>query len=119
MNYMCLPGMPVNRSPKRGVVVSKVSREIIIETVCTHFDVTMEFLQKKCRKRPVVYKRQLLMYFLVNMTNETYKDIGGLFGMDHTSVIHSKDQIKDWLTVDQVVQADVETIKRKIIDAHY
>ena len=59
------------------------------------------------------------MYFLVNLTNETYKDIGGLFGMDHTSVIHSKDHIRDLITVDQQVQADVEAIKRKIIDAHY
>jgi chromosomal replication initiation ATPase DnaA len=59
------------------------------------------------------------MYFLVNLTNETYKEIGGLFQMDHTSVIHSKDLIRDLITVDQKIQSDVEAIKRKIIDAHY
>lgn len=59
------------------------------------------------------------MYFLVNFTNDTYKEIGGLFSMDHTSVIHSKDLIKDLLSIDQIVQDDVNTIKRKIIDAHY
>lgn len=119
MNYMCMPGIPPNRSPKRGMVVSKVSRDIIIETVCAHFGIELKDIQVVSRKRPIVYRRQLLMYFLVNLTSETYKEIGGLFGMDHTSVIHSKDQIKNLLTVDEMVQSDVESIKRKIIDAHY
>lgn len=116
MNYMSKPGVPPTRSSKRGVVVSK-DRDIVIESVCSYFGVTIEFLQQRTRERPVVYKRQLLMYFLVSLTTETYKEIGDMFGMDHSSVIHSKDKVKDWLSVDHEVQADIIAIKQKILDA--
>lgn len=108
--------MPQTRSPKRDIVVSK-DREIVIESVCNYFGVTIEFLQQRTRERRVVYKRQLLMYFLVSLTTETYKEIGDMFGMDHSSVIHSKDKVKDWLSVDHEVQADVIAIKQKILDS--
>lgn len=110
--------MPPNRSAKRDTVVSK-SRELVINAVCGHFGVTLEFLQKRTRERPIAYKRQLLMYFLVHHTNETYKEIGDLFGMHHSTVIHSKDRVKDWLSVDREVQMDIEAIRQKIVEAHY
>lgn len=119
MNYMCLPGMPQNRGAKRPVVVSKVERDLVILIVLEHFKTSLAEIAKVSRLRPIVYKRQVMMYFLVNMTHETYVDIGKLFNKDHTTVIHSKDQIRDLITVDEQVKNDVEEIRRKIVDAHY
>ncbi|HWJ30178.1 MAG TPA: helix-turn-helix domain-containing protein [Flavisolibacter sp.] len=111
---MSKPGIPQSRSSKRDIVVAK-DRDIIIEAVCSYFGVTLEFLQQRTRERPVAYKRQLLMYFLVSLTTLTYKEIGDLFGMDHSTVVHSKDRVKDWLSVDHEVQADIIAIKQKIL----
>lgn len=119
MNYMCMPGMPQYRGVKRPAIVSKVERDLVILSVLEHFKTNLEEITKVTRLRPIVYKRQVMMYFLVNMTHETYVDIGRLFNKDHTTVIHNKDHIRDLITVDEQVKNDVEEIRRKIIDAHY
>lgn len=116
---MCIPGMPITRSKCRPMIGSKFERDVIIRIVCEHFGIPFEQLKDKCRRRPVVYKRQILMFLLVYYTNDTYLEIGNLFEKDHTTVIHSKDLVKDLMSIDDKMKDDVEAIKMKIIEAHY
>jgi len=58
------------------------------------------------------------MYFLTEYTDLTYLAIGKLFGRDHTTVIHSKNLIKDFIKVVESVRDEIEIIKKQIIDNH-
>jgi len=119
MNYMCMPGMKQTRSKVRPMVAMKMEAEKVIQSVCGHFNVTFEDLKKVTRKRQIVYKRQMVMYFLSHYTNMTYVEIGRLFEKDHTTVIHSKDLIRNLLDIDDTIKDDVEEIKRKLVEAYF
>src|SRR5690349_4472176 len=71
---------------------SKVKHyEFIIETVRDHFGIPkLDKITGKCRKRTLVYPRQVCCYLLAKHSNLTMAAIGNLFGgRDHTTVIHS------------------------------
>lgn len=59
------------------------------------------------------------MYFMIHYTDETYLEIGQLFNKDHTTVIYSKDQIRNLLDVDETVKADIDQIKCRLVEAYY
>lgn len=75
-------------------------------------------LQTKCRKRKLVFPRQMIMYFLTEYTDMTYKQIADIFNRDHTTVIHSKDTIKDLMHSDDKVRARVDELKKLIANNH-
>jgi chromosomal replication initiation ATPase DnaA len=63
--------------------------DIIIDDVCQSYNVTLEKMQSKTRLRSIVDARQVCMYLLRKFTNMSYRDIGLLFGRDHSTAIHA------------------------------
>lgn len=55
---------------------------------------------------------------LVKYTDMTYLNIGKIFKKDHTTVIHSKNTIKDLLCVDDMTREAVEEVKNLIEARH-
>lgn len=118
VSYMAIPGVPktVNRDRTRHINI--FVPDIIINVGCDYFDISMETLQGKCRKREYVMPRQIIMYLLVAYTDMTYVNIGSVFHKDHTTVIHSKNTIKDLMSVDDDVRERVEELKKQIASSH-
>lgn len=54
-------------------------------------------LARNCRKREIVYRRQLLMWYLCQNTKMTLFEIGQMFGKDHATVINSRRVIDDFI----------------------
>lgn len=62
--------------------------EKIIEVVCDHLDISRDELSYRTRKREIVEARQYC-FFLINATEPvTFREIGELFSMNHSTVIH-------------------------------
>lgn len=118
VNYMSMPGVPKTANRDRTRHLSVFMPEIIINVGCNHFDIPIETLQGKCRERKYVMPRQIIMYLLVTYTDMTYLNIGRLFKRDHTTVIHSKDTVKDLISVDDDMRERVEELKKKIANSH-
>jgi len=99
--------------------VKSVSREVSIDyiqkTVCEYFDVPLDKLKEKTRKRAVVQARQLSMYLAKNFTKNSLKIIGKHFGgRDHSTVIHSCQAIQNLLDTDMDFKENVDDIQKKI-----
>tara|TARA_R100000049_G_C1949818_1_gene96846 strand:+ start:194 stop:637 length:444 start_codon:yes stop_codon:yes gene_type:complete len=61
----------------------------IEDAVCDYYNVTMDMVRMKCRKRHIVEPRQVMMYLIKLSTNKTLEHIGEhLGGKDHTTVLH-------------------------------
>jgi chromosomal replication initiator protein len=118
LNYMAIPGVPRGTNRERSKLFRVFDPEIIIKTGCEYFKIDMSVMQRKCRKREIVFPRQVIMYFLSEYTDMTYLLIGSSFYKDHTTVIHSKDTIKDLMTTDDKVRAKVEELKNLISNNH-
>lgn len=99
--------------------VKSISREVSIEyiqkTVCEHFEVPVDKLREKTRKRAIVQARQLSMYLAKNFTKNSLKVIGKHFGgRDHSTVIHSCQAIQNLMDTDPGFKESVKDIQKKI-----
>ncbi len=99
--------------------VSEISKEITVEfiqkMVAEHYDLNVEKLKGKTRKRSIVIARQLSMYLAKNMTNKSLKVIGDNFGgRDHSTVIYSCKAVGDLLDTDDIFKNAVQELEKKI-----
>ncbi len=87
----------------------------ILKGVSDFFDITLEDLTIKGRKKEVVRPRQIAMYLMRSELNYSYPGIGEkLGGRDHTTAIHAFEKIKRELEIDEQLQEDVESLKEQL-----
>jgi chromosomal replication initiator protein len=68
----------------------EVSIDYIQKVVCDYFDLPIELLKSKTRKREVVQARQIAMFFAKKMTKSSLAKIGmQCGGKDHATVLHA------------------------------
>ena len=99
--------------------VTQLNKEITVEfiqdLVADHFDLQVEKLQGKTRKRSIVIARQLSMYLAKKLTGKSLKAIGANFGgRDHSTVIYSCRTVQDLMETDAVFKETVSDLEKKI-----
>ncbi|MGM9804732.1 MAG: chromosomal replication initiator protein DnaA [Muribaculaceae bacterium] len=92
----------------------QVTFEMIVETVCTYFEISADSIYGKTRKREISDARQLVMYLAKELTQLSSTNIGMRLSRDHATVLHSCRTVKERLTVDKKLQEDVEKIKNEL-----
>jgi chromosomal replication initiator protein len=106
--------MDLARATLKNIVMDsekEVTVDSILDAVTSHFDVQMNDLKSKSRKRESVFPRQVAMYLMKEFTNLPLKSIGYHFGgRDHSTVIHAVQTISDMLETDK----DVEKTMQKL-----
>jgi chromosomal replication initiator protein len=71
-----------------------ITAKVILEATAQMFGFTVEELQGKSRRRPLVTARQVGMYVFREMTDLSYPAIAREYGgRDHTTVIHAVEKI--------------------------
>lgn len=95
MSYITAPGYKLHNG--RFFYNSAETRtDRVIEAVLNYFKMDLQTLTKKCRKREIVYAREVCMWMLRKHTAMSLLEIGKLLGgKDHTTVIHARDRIND------------------------
>lgn len=89
----------------------ELSVDNILEAITTHFDVDMQALKGRCRKKQNVFPRQVAMYMLKELTNLPLKSIGYHFGgRDHSTVIHAVQSISEAMESDKNVEKTVKKL---------
>ena len=78
------------------------AKQMIIDAVLNVYSVEFAAIDNRNRKREVKEVRQVIMYFLAKFTKLTLMDIAKCFTerFDHSTVIHNRDAVSDWLTTD-------------------
>lgn len=99
--------------------VTQVNKGITVENiaklVADHFQVPIETLSSKTRKRQVVIARQLSMYLAKNYTKSSLKTIGDNFGgKDHSTVIYSINTVRDLIDTDSIFKDTVAELEKKV-----
>lgn len=103
----------------RDVIYPNKAREItltlIINEVCTYFNVKPEDVISKKRNSEYVLPRQVAMYLCHILTESSYAIIGKALGKkDHTTVLHGCNKIEDELKVNEELQNKIDAILKKI-----
>ncbi len=107
----------VERVVKRAVKTDDTPLTVddILDRVCRHYEVTPDAVKGRSRKRELVVPRQLTMFLAKKYTNIPATRIGKLIGSrDHSTVIHSIEQIELHLKSDKAFVATVEKIESSL-----
>lgn len=84
----------------------------IIGAVCSHCGVKQKDIVSKSRRQAIVGARQLAMYLIHKYTGESYAQIGRAIGRrDHSTVVHSCNQISRRITRDRDFRHEVEELE--------
>jgi chromosomal replication initiator protein len=93
----------------------EVSIDYIQKVVCDYFDLPIELLKSKTRKREVVQARQIAMYFAKNMTKSSLATIGmHCGGKDHATVLHACRTVNNLMDTDKRFKAYIEELDKKL-----
>ena len=99
--------------------VKNTTREISIDyiqkVVCDYFDMPIELLKSKTRKREIVQARQLAMYFSKQLTKNSLASIGAQCGnKDHATVLHACRTVNNLTETDKRFRTYVEDLRKKL-----
>ncbi len=99
--------------------VKNVKREVSIDyiqkIVSDYFQLDIETLQSKTRKRDVVQARQLAMFFAKKFTKSSLATIGSQIGdRDHATVLHACKTVDNLVSTDKQFKKYVEDIHKKL-----
>ena len=82
---------------------------------CDYFNMPVDSLQAKTRKREVVQARQLAMYFSKSMTKASLASIGSQIGSkDHATVLHACKTVNNLKETDKSFKLCVDEIEKKL-----
>ena len=99
--------------------VKNTSRDITIDyiqkVVCDYFDISVESIQSRTRKREIVQARQIAMYFSKQFTKAPLSLIGIRCGnKDHATVLHACKTVTNLIETDKKFRIWTEEISKKI-----
>jgi chromosomal replication initiator protein len=93
----------------------EVSMDYIHKIVCDYFNLPIELLKSKTRKREVVQARQIAMYFAKKMTKWSLASIGAQCGgKDHATVLHACRTVNNLAETDKQFRGYLEDLEKKL-----
>ena len=94
--------------------VRAITPKTVIDVVCEYFGVKEEYIRGQKRNREYVFPRQISMYILRDMTDNSYSKIADFFGRDHSTIMHAEEKIKKQMKDDADLKRVIEDIEAKI-----
>ena len=81
--------------------LAEYSPEQIIDRVARVYEVDVDKMLSRNRRREVVIPRQIAQYLVFYVCKLTVTDTGRIFRLDHTTVLHSIRTVKEQFAVDK------------------
>lgn len=99
----------VNTS-NRTITIDKIQN-----IVCDHFNLPLDTLLSKSRKREIVQARQIAMYLSKFHTRESLQNIGRKIGdRDHATVLHACKTVSNLMDTDKTFKAGLKELELKL-----
>jgi len=100
-------------------LVKNIQRELSIDyiqkVVCDYFNMPVDMMKSKTRKREIVQARQIAMFFAKNMTKSSLATIGAMIGgKDHATVLHACKTVNNLLETDKRFKMYIDEIEKKL-----
>ncbi len=96
-------------------LMKRVDPQHVIRIVASEFSVTIADMKGPRRHRSITVPRQLAMYLVREMTDESLPQIGALFGgRDHSTVINALKRVEALRDADPEVRQRLDRIRRAL-----
>lgn len=92
-----------------------ISIDKIQKVVCDYFELSMDVLHSKSRKREIVQARQIAMYLAKNHTKNSLQNIGSQIGKrDHATVLHACKTVNNLMDTDKGFKSSLKELELKL-----
>ena len=99
----------------RAGALAKPGFNQIVDAVGKHFRISSDEIRGISRKAPIVHARHVAVFITREITGDSWKHIGGLFGdRDHTSMMHGYTKISEMMHQDKDLKAAVKMLIRNL-----
>lgn len=103
----------------RDMVRAKPTFKQILEAVSKRTQIEVKDITSESRKGPVTNARHIAIYMTREITNDSWKHIGTLFGnRDHTSMMHGYKKVRNLINLDREFNALVRSIMDDVYPDH-
>jgi chromosomal replication initiator protein len=93
----------------------EISIDYIQKVVCNYFNIPVDQIQSKTRKREIVQARQVAMFFSKNLTKSSLATIGSqIGGKDHATVLHACKTVNNLIDTDKRFRLQIDEIEKKL-----
>jgi chromosomal replication initiator protein len=93
----------------------EISIDYIQKVVCNFFNLPLEQIQSKTRKREIVQARQVAMFFSKSLTKASLATIGSqIGGKDHATVLHACKTVNNLIETDKRFRIQIDEIEKKL-----
>lgn len=116
----CMLDTPPDKALVRDVLnevigsQSSLSADHIRSFIVSQFDISIEELKSRSRKRSVAFPRQVAMYLTRKFTDISLADIGGLYKRDHSTVLHAIRVITRDMSRNTSTKEQIEILSNKL-----
>ena len=86
----------------------------IISTVATYYGVTVDEIKSNKRTDAVANARHIAIYIIRRLTEKSYKEIGSIFGRDHSTVMSSCDRVETNIKTMIKTDSDIKKLIKEI-----
>ncbi len=98
------------RNNKREISIMNIQK-----IVCDYFNIHIDQLQVKTRKREIVQARQVAMFFSKSLTKSSLATIGSqIGGKDHATVLHACKTVNNLMETDKRFMHCIQEIEKKL-----
>jgi chromosomal replication initiator protein len=92
----------------------RVSDDHVLKSVAGFYNIAVEDLVSRGRKKEVVEPRQIAMFLLRDILEMSYPYIGEKLGRDHTTAIHAVEKINQEINRNSSLSEKITSIKEAI-----
>ena len=93
----------------------EISINYIQKIVCDYYNIPLNLIQSKTRKREIVQARQVAMFFSKSLTKSSLATIGTqIGGKDHATVLHACKTVNNLIDTDKQFRLQIQDIEKKL-----
>lgn len=97
------------------MIIQHSEIEIIAERVECYYNLPVNTIHLKTRKREILFPRQVAMFFSKRLTKASLGTIGANLGRkDHATVLHACKTVSNLIDTDKKVRSDIEEMEKQI-----
>jgi len=93
---------------------SNLNGDAIRTFIGNQFNISVEELKSRTRKRSVAFPRQIGMYLTRKFTDTSLAEIGGLYNRDHSTVLHAIRVVTRDMSRNASVKEQIEILNNKL-----
>ncbi len=99
--------MNIDASPQ--VITDK-----ILKIVAKRMNIDENEIKSKSKRKEVATARHIVIYFVKKCTSYSYKQIGSIFGRDHSTIINSVDVVENRIKSEPLFEREIAEIENEI-----